>query len=255
MFLLPDVDCILHSETETDQLLTTIGNNIEEMIMKNIEDNTAGTHLSDSLEDVINMLNAFQHDMTSLEATEEDSTNHTIMMELSNTKEETTTKATDESLPTEIDNFEEVTTAITEISDSEDETTTKDSEGETTTEMSKVTEETTTDNSEEDLSPLGQTLSSLKTANLTKTDEKILIALLELEELRGEQKEKKIEIKEKLNELETLLNQEELNERQSAGDTLLGNNTDLAIRVNKLLNKEKFEDQKPRKGKTISSDF
>merc|ERR1711892_1462812 len=143
------------------------------------------------------------------------------MMELSNTKEETTTKATDESLPTEIDNFVEVTTVITAISDSEDETTTKDSEGETTTEMSKVTEETTTDNSEEDLSPLGQTLSSLKTANLTKTDEKILIALLELEELRGEQKEKKIEIKGKLSELETLLSLEELKEDDDTSEDII----------------------------------
>ena len=67
--LLPDAESFLHSNTEADRLVSTIGNNIEEMIMSNIEDNAAGTELSDSLEDVINMLDAFQLDMTSSEET------------------------------------------------------------------------------------------------------------------------------------------------------------------------------------------
>jgi len=248
---LSGAECIIPSETEASELVTTVENNTEEMITESIEDNATGTDFSDSLEDVIKMLNAFQHDMTSTESTNEASTNINIMIEAltelpNSDEEETTTQITDVTHTTEVSDNNETTTALIQITDS---TTMNDSEDDTTTEISEVDEQSTETFKEDNQSPLKQTLSSLKTANLTKTDEKILIALLELEELRGEQKEKKEEIKEKMGELEALLSIEEMVESQSGG------NTDLLIRVNKLLSSDKVDGQQARRGKTISDGF
>merc|ERR1712106_866525 len=201
----PDAESFLHSETEADRLVATIGNYIEEMIMKNIEDNAAGTGLSDSLEDVITMLDAFQLDMTSNKEAIETST------ELVNTDKASTSQIPEELLATETNELRETTmstredeTTTVDVTTKEDATTTEDEatteevtttedetntevvDTDTTTEVSEIVDKTTTELIDEDKSLLGRTLSNLKTANLTKTDEQILFALLELEELRGE---------------------------------------------------------------------
>ena len=73
------------------------------MIMSNIEDNAAGTELSDSLEDVINMLDAFQLDMTSSEET----MNMETSTELSNFDETTISQTSKELISTETNNLQE----------------------------------------------------------------------------------------------------------------------------------------------------
>ena len=93
-----------------------------------------------------------------------------------------------------------------------------------------------------------QALARLQTAELTARDMSILTALLELETLKGEQKDTKAEIENKLSELELLLNantsftsgHEDRKELITLGDTLTAANTTAAIQ------------QKPRRGKTIS---
>ena len=95
-----------------------------------------------------------------------------------------------------------------------------------------------------------QALARLQTAELTARDMSILTALLELETLKGEQKDTKAEIENKLSELELLLNantsftsgHEDRKELITLGDTLTltAANPPAAIQ------------QKPRRGKTIS---
>ena len=93
-----------------------------------------------------------------------------------------------------------------------------------------------------------QALARLQTAELTARDMSILTALLELETLKGEQKDTKAEIENKLSELELLLNantsftsgHEDRKELITLGDTLGTTDTTAASR------------QKPRRGKTIS---
>merc|ERR1711874_76808 len=160
----------LPAETEADQLVATIGNNIEEMIRKNTEDNTARTELSDSLEEVINMLDALQLDMTSSEeAFTIDTSTQAIYSD-----EMTTAKLSEESVTQETSDM----ITITEMSLTEDETTIEvtttkdDSETETTTEMPNITSEN--EDSDEEDSLLDQTLADLKSANLTETDEHIV---------------------------------------------------------------------------------
>ena len=95
-----------------------------------------------------------------------------------------------------------------------------------------------------------QALARLQTAELTARDMSILTALLELETLKGEQKDTKAEIENKLSELELLLNantsftsgHEDRKELITLGDTLTltAANTTAAVQ------------QKPRRGKTIS---
>ena len=85
-----------------------------------------------------------------------------------------------------------------------------------------------------------QALSQLQTANLSSSDMNILTALLELEILRGEQKDTRQEIQDKLLELEQLLN----------------NNTDIQGDENNqiLLLDSNADDQLPRRGKTVPLD-
>ena len=93
-----------------------------------------------------------------------------------------------------------------------------------------------------------QALARLQTAELTARDMSILTALLELETLKGEQKDTKAEIENKLSELELLLNantsltsgHEDRKELITLGDTLGTTDTTAAGQ------------QKPRRGKTIS---
>ena len=93
-----------------------------------------------------------------------------------------------------------------------------------------------------------QALARLQTAELTARDMSILTALLELETLKGEQKDTKAEIENKLSELELLLNantsltsgHEDRKELITLGDTLGTTDTTAASQ------------QKPRRGKTIS---
>ena len=95
-----------------------------------------------------------------------------------------------------------------------------------------------------------QALARLQAAELTARDMSILTALLELETLKGEQKDTKAEIENKLSELELLLNantsftsgHEDRKELITLGDTLTltAANTTAAVQ------------QKPRRGKTIS---
>ena len=93
-----------------------------------------------------------------------------------------------------------------------------------------------------------QALARLQTAELTARDMSILTALLELETLKGEQKDTKAEIENKLSELELLLNantsltsgHEDRKELITLGDTLGTTDPTAAGQ------------QKPRRGKTIS---
>ena len=97
-------------------------------------------------------------------------------------------------------------------------------------------EETITINEEKLLLQLKQ----LEFANLTEVDMMIMKTLLQLETLRGEQKDKNEEISKKLNELEKLLSSEELNETLS---------------IPAFTNvEEKTNTKLPRRGKTISED-
>ena len=83
-------------------------------------------------------------------------------------------------------------------------------------------------------------LKQLEFANLTEVDMMIMKTLLQLETLRGEQKDKNEEISKKLNELEKLLSSEELNETLS---------------IPAFTNvEEKTNTKLPRRGKTISED-
>ena len=223
------------SGIESEEEVISIGNNIEEIIRKNTADNNAGTQLSDSPETVIKMVDSFQLD-TSIE--------ETIISESSTLS------------PDSFETTEIVNQSVTEVIDSLSTTHASASDNETTEEK-----ETTVDNSETETSTktpeitgsgASETLlDNLKTANVSTTDEQIVIALLELEKLRGEQNDKKEEIKGKLKELETLLSLEEQNEN--------GNNEtveDIVKRVNELLSGNKSQPgQQPRGGKIIGEGF
>ena len=86
-------------------------------------------------------------------------------------------------------------------------------------------------------------LSGLQLANLTASDISILTALLELEILKGEQKDTREEIKLKLQELELLLS--------TKNGTLSHVNPEEIDSINNIVN---FSAQLPRRGKTIPED-
>jgi len=87
-----------------------------------------------------------------------------------------------------------------------------------------------------------QALAQLQASNLTEKDMSILTALLELETLRGEQKDTRAEIENKLLELELLLN---------ANSSSISDVQE-QIREAIKFSENNEEDRVPRKGKTIS---
>ena len=289
---IPDGENVKHSKNKSDQLVSSIEHDVEEIIMQNSEDNKTRTELielSDSLKAVINKVDSLNLDTS----------NDKIPTKLQDSNNEVTNKVINDGSPTndlddmttnsmstkvdeiirrmesttvdlgiatttEFTSSEEifVTEASTQSQDTDETTTEEVIEEALSEDYTDITTddeldlERTTESSSEIIqsgqkgSAFDAVLTDLTTANLTKTDEKILLALLELEELKKQQNHKKEEINEKVIELETLLN---LEEQQEDDDSDVSKN--IATRVNKLLSSKKVKGQKARGGKTLNEGF
>ena len=180
----------------------------EEVIIKLIEDNeNQEKQLADSLEEVINNLSEIVEEVTTIQSS-----------------------SSDDSSENAADGGGDTTTA----------------EIETTTESGSVQTDDLSDSNEPGDStkvPIvhsfitQQALDRLNGANLTEKDMKILTALLELETLKGEQKDTRQEIENKLSELESLLD----------ANTSLGDIEELVT-----IQDSQAETQEPRRGKTVA---
>ena len=188
----------------------------EEVIIKLIEDNEKQEkQLADSLEQVINNLSEIVDNATSTTPSDDDITT-TRVADQDNVSE--TTETIDEKVNVDTSTTEmQIDDLISDVNEPED----------------AVNEAIVKDFIAQ------QTLEQLKAANLTEKDMSILTALLELEILKGEQKDTRTEIENKLLELELLLN----SNSTSIKDLVTRKTTDID---------SASEGRIPRKGKTIS---
>ena len=193
-------------ETTTSTLTTGAGED-EEVIIKLIEDNeNQEKQLADSLEEVINNLSEIVDEVTTIESSSADdsSVNATVGGDGTTAEAEPTTEPMHNG----------------DLSDQ--------NEPEDSTQVPIVHNFITQ-----------QALERLNGANLTEKDMQILTALLELETLKGEQKDTRQEIENKLTELELLLD---------------ANNSLVLSDIEQLVTTQGTEEatQLPRRGKTVS---
>ena len=208
-------DLIIDTTTST-ALATTGQEGDEEVIIKLIEDNeNQEKQLADSLEEVINNLSEIvDEESTTIEPSSQDdsSENATVGGGGDTTTEEEEIEATTESVAVQNDDL----SVANEPGDSTQEPIVQNF----------ITQ---------------QALDRLNGANLTDKDMKILTALLELETLKGEQKDTRQEIENKLTELELLLD----------ADNSLSID-DIEQLVISQTSAAEAENQKPRRGKTAA---
>ena len=197
-------DLIIETTTST---LTIGAGEDEEVIIKLIEDNeNQEKQLADSLEEVINNLSEIVDEVTTIESSSADdsSVNATVGGDGTTAEVEPTTEPVHNG----------------DLSDQ--------NEPEDSTQVPIVHNFITQ-----------QALERLNGANLTEKDMQILTALLELETLKGEQKDTRQEIENKLTELELLLD---------------ANNSLVLSDIEQLVTIQGTEEatQLPRRGKTVS---
>ena len=207
-------DLIIDTTTST-ALATTGQEGDEEVIIKLIEDNeNQEKQLADSLEEVINNLSEIvDEESTTIEpSSQDDSSENATVGGGDTTTEEEEIEATTESVNVQNDDL----SVANEPGDSTQEPIVQNF----------ITQ---------------QALDRLNGANLTDKDMKILTALLELETLKGEQKDTRQEIENKLTELELLLD----------ADNSLSID-DIEQLVVSQTSAAEAENQKPRRGKTAA---
>lgn len=194
-------------ETTTSTLTTGAGED-EEVIIKLIEDNeNQEKQLADSLEEVINNLSEIVDEVTTIESFSD-----------ADSSENASTDGGDTTTAAEIE-------TTTESVQNDDLSVTNEP-GDSSTQLPIVQNFITQ-----------QALDRLNGANLTEKDMKILTALLELETLKGEQKDTRQEIENKLTELELLLDTDDNSLRIDD--------------IDQLVNIQDSATQKPRRGKTV----
>ena len=180
----------------------------EEVIIKLIEDNeNQEKQLADSLEEVINNLSEIVEEVTTIESFSD-----------ADSSENASTDGGDTTTAAEIE-------TTTESVQNDDLSVTNEP-GDSSTQLPIVQNFITQ-----------QALDRLNGANLTEKDMKILTALLELETLKGEQKDTRQEIENKLTELELLLDTDD-------------SSLDIDD-IDQLVNVQDKATQKPRRGKTV----
>ena len=194
-------------DTTTSALPAASGE--EEVIIKLIEDNeNQEKQLADSLEEVINNLSEIVDEVTTIESfSDADSSENASTDGGDTTTEEAEIETTTESVQN-------------------DDLSVTNEPGDSSTQLPIVQNFITQ-----------QALDRLNGANLTEKDMKILTALLELETLKGEQKDTRQEIENKLTELELLLDTDD-------------NSLDIDD-IDQLVNIQDVATQKPRRGKTV----
>ena len=205
-------DLIIDTTTST-ALATTGQEGDEEVIIKLIEDNeNQEKQLADSLEQVINNLSEIvDEESTTIEPSSGvDSSENEAVGGGDTTTEEEEIEATTESIAVQNDDL----SVANEPGDSTQEPIVQNF----------ITQ---------------QALDRLNGANLTDKDMKILTALLELETLKGEQKDTRQEIENKLTELEFLLD---------ADNSLSIDDIEQLV----ISQTSASENQKPRRGKTVA---
>ena len=181
----------------------------EEVIIKLIEDNeNQEKQLADSLEEVINNLSEIVEEVTTIESFSDADSSENASTDGGG---DTTTAAEIETTTESVQN---------------DDLSVTNEPGDSSTQLPIVQNFITQ-----------QALDRLNGANLTEKDMKILTALLELETLKGEQKDTRQEIENKLTELELLLDTDD-------------SSLDIDD-IDQLVNIQETATQKPRRGKTV----
>ena len=181
----------------------------EEVIIKLIEDNeNQEKQLADSLEEVINNLSEIVEEVTTIESFSDADSSENASTDGGG---DTTTAAEIETTTESVQN---------------DDLSVTNEPGDSSTQLPIVQNFITQ-----------QALDRLNGANLTEKDMKILTALLELETLKGEQKDTRQEIENKLTELELLLDTDD-------------SSLDIDD-IDQLVNIQDSATQKPRRGKTV----